>query len=912
MSEPKSPSSPSADYIRFVRPHTGEQMHLLQLDWRFFRAEGDWIWGTSPLGTDVRVLDLLGGYGTNLWGHNPADWIQDVKQFFDDKQVQQAQLSLRTDAAEASREMSRAFEPVFREACIVHWASSGSEAVEVALQHALMKYQFRRDDFPSCQRGLLDALRTKRLTWGESGVTVEQILERQQQVLAGTPIVLTLERSFHGRTVAAMGASDSPLLKYLPSTMGVQKITLDLEKPEAWLEQVQLLTRELPYLVERQGQVVVERGEWSPVVGLLVEPVQGEGGIYALGENHVKALQDIAGVYSLDLIADEIQCGLGRTGHLSACESIGLRPDVIVLGKALGVGLTKVSAVLIRRSRYQKNLSRLGSTFSEDDLSCHLAREAVLRAESASHLQTVREKGGAMLGQLQDLRAEFTDVLVEARGRGLMLGLEFRSWQDNPSNMLRLFQGNHLSGYLMASFLLNRHGVRVAPSLSNPGVLRFEPSVHVEPAQVGQLISGLRELCEALRRGDFAMITKHLWDPENKILFDQTARDFRMHPRASRFDRGAVSRRIGFFGHLLRFEDLGQFDPSMEAVPREVIEPWYRQGEGFFKPSLFERVHLPMPGGEVLEVNIIGLYETPASMIHAFRNRESSLILTRLQQGLELAKELGCEVMGLGGLTSVLAKNGYALDSLGMGLTTGNTYTLVTSCQALERVASEMAFPLEGATVAVVGASGNIGEAYAHWLAGKARKVILIGRPARETQLQEVARELRQKSVSEIAVSIDMSVLADCDFVVSVTNAPGYVIVPEDLSPKVKAILDVATPADVDPRVLTECPHVRVLQGGWVKIPGLEGYLGSAFPTPPGHTLACMAETMLLGLRSHRTPFSYGPLEKDKIKKIADWARESGFELGQLIGAEDVKKDKSVHRAHAKNDFTRSKGGSGL
>lgn len=892
-------SDAMSDYTRYVRPLQGEQLRLLGLDWRFETGHADRLTGLDPHGRRRDVLDLLGGFGTSLFGHTPLEFQEHALNFFAQSRVMQAQLSQRQAAGQAAKILSEILHPLFQSASVVHWANSGSEAVEIALKHSLLRFQNRKNEIRRRQQGLWDQVQSGHKTFRASATyeNIAQALWVQNQKLNEAPCVLVLERAYHGRTLMALSASHSPLQRHLPADLGLDKVALDPADFQLWGQRTEGLHGCIPVLASNRDEVWVEDEDFSRVTAVLFEPIQGEGGLYPISPVQAQELQRLARAWRADLIVDEIQSGMGRSGQFCACESLGIRPDVVVLAKALGAGVAKVGAVAIAQAIYEKDLGRFGSTFAEDDFSCSVAALALRQACTPVHLERCARTGRIFLDRLQDLVREFPDVLCEARGRGLMLGLEFKNWRKSPSNLLRLFAGNQLDGFLMASFLLNRHDIRVAPSLSHPSVLRFEPSVKLDPQQIDSVIAALRTLCEDLRRGDFAALTQHLWDPEFQVQLPEP-RDFRDHPRASRFDESTdpVDCRIGFFGHLLRFEDIINFDPSMAGIPRAQIESWYKQGEGFFRPTLFDRVHIKGSDGKILEVNIIGLYETPETMIRSYRARRDNLVLERIQQGVDLAAKLGCEVMGLGGLTSVITRNGLKLDSRGMTLTTGNALTLAMSCQALEALAAQTQLPLKNARVAVVGATGNIGEAAVHWLRSRAGELLLVGRLGQGEALQIQMKSLLQSSPdvgsgAKLDTTTDMMDIKNCDFILCATNAPGYVVGPEHMSRRVRGILDVATPSDVDPDVQLFYPAVHVIQGGWVKVPGLRGILGAAFPTPEGHTLACLAETMILGLRQETSHFSYGELEFSKVEKIASWAKELGFALGAGILPGDVEKD---------------------
>jgi acetylornithine/succinyldiaminopimelate/putrescine aminotransferase len=117
------------------------------------------------------------------------------------------------------------------------------------------------------------------------------------------------------------------------------------------------------------------------------------------------------------LIADECQTGLGRTGAFLAVEALGVRPDYIILSKALGGGLAKISALLVDRARYRDEFDlKHTSTYAEDDFSCAIALKTLDLIDDAV-LETCRAKGGRLLEGLRELAKRFPGVIAGCRAR---------------------------------------------------------------------------------------------------------------------------------------------------------------------------------------------------------------------------------------------------------------------------------------------------------------------------------------------------------------------------------------------------------------------------------------------------------------------------------------------------------------
>jgi ornithine--oxo-acid transaminase len=154
----------------------------------------------------------------------------------------------------------------------------------------------------------------------------------------------------------------------------------------------------------------------------LVEPVQGEAGIIVPPDGYLAACRAICARHNVLLICDEVQTGLGRTGRLLACDHEGIRPDGLILGKALGGGLLPVSAFLAREDLMGVfTPGDHGSTFGGNPLACAVGHAALLLLEE-ERLAERAQHTGAML--MERLRAMRHPAIREVRGKGLLIGME--------------------------------------------------------------------------------------------------------------------------------------------------------------------------------------------------------------------------------------------------------------------------------------------------------------------------------------------------------------------------------------------------------------------------------------------------------------------------------------------------------
>ena len=186
------------------------------------------------------------------------------------------------------------------------------------------------------------------------------------------------------------------------------------------------------------------------------------------------------------LIVDEVQSGFGRTGTLLGQQSFQLQGDYYCLSKALGGGLMKIAATVIRASHYEKDFSYIhSSTFAEDDASCHIALSAcsVCSQNDSAMLRDVNQKGEYLKASLLELKAAYPEVIADVRGRGLLLGFELHDQTGTSSLVQASAQYNDALGYIIAGYLLQFEALRVAPSGSNSNVIRLEPPACASPSK---------------------------------------------------------------------------------------------------------------------------------------------------------------------------------------------------------------------------------------------------------------------------------------------------------------------------------------------------------------------------------------------------------------------------------------------
>ena len=213
----------------------------------------------------------------------------------------------------------------------------------------------------------------------------------------------------------------------------------------------------------------------------IVEPVQGEGGILLPPDGYLRAVREACDRHGALLIADEVQTGLGRTGTFWGVEHDAVAPDILTSAKALGGGVMPIGATLYTPAVYEgvygENPLAHTSTFGGNPLACAASLAAVrtiLEEELPARSAVMGER---LLKGLREVGAKHDEWVGEVRGRGLMVGLEFR--EDEV-------------GELVVASLLKR-GVCVAYALNNPRVLRFEPPLIIGEAEIDLCVAMMDE-----------------------------------------------------------------------------------------------------------------------------------------------------------------------------------------------------------------------------------------------------------------------------------------------------------------------------------------------------------------------------------------------------------------------------------
>jgi len=252
-------------------------------------------------------------------------------------------------------------------------------------------------------------------------------------------------------------------------------------------------------------------------------------------------------------------------------------------------------------------------------------------------------------------------------------------------------------------------------------------------------------------------------------------------------------------------------------------------------------------------------------------------VYRKIIQTGRMAEKLGSNMLGLGAFTSVVGDAGITIaNALDVPVTTGDSYTVVIAVESIREAARVMEIPLHGATAAVVGATGTIGQICAELLADDVERLYLIGR--RQEALEELRDRLSVRARAELIISTKMDVLSDAQLILTVTSAIHDVIRPEYLQPG-SVVCDVARPRDVSAMVAAARDDILVIDGGMVDVPGpVDFHFNFGFPL--GKAYACMAETIALTLEGRFEDYTLGKhLTRERVEEIGMMAKKHGFRL---------------------------------
>lgn len=281
------------------------------------------------------------------------------------------------------------------------------------------------------------------------------------RIHTGRSKIISMQNSFHGKTLGALSATGRALFR-------------DPFKP---------LLADFVH-IDYGDITAAEKAIDEETAAIIVEPIQGEGGIIIPASGYMVELRKLCDQFGSLLICDEVQTGLGRTGKMFAIDHEGVVPDIMVTAKALGGGVMPIGAFSANERVWDKYIESPflhTSTFGGNPLACVAAITTIKILKRDYNSFNVTNKGTYFLKKLLELQMQYPKVIRAVRGRGLMLGIELTK--------------EGFGGFFMAELIKKR--IIVAYTLNNPKVIRLEPPLMITNELINQVIAALLEISDA-------------------------------------------------------------------------------------------------------------------------------------------------------------------------------------------------------------------------------------------------------------------------------------------------------------------------------------------------------------------------------------------------------------------------------
>ncbi|MEH6674743.1 MAG: aspartate aminotransferase family protein [Sulfitobacter sp.] len=270
--------------------------------------------------------------------------------------------------------------------------------------------------------------------------------------------IITFSGSFHGRSSAGIAAAGSEKMTkgFGPLLPGFKHIEFgDMDALTAAIT--------------------------DTTAAIMIEPVQGEGGIRPVPDADLKQMRALCEANGLLLIFDEVQCGVGRTGKMFAHEWAGVTPDIMMVAKGIGGGFPLGAVLATETAASGMTAGTHGSTYGGNPLGCAVGNAVVNIIGTEKFLEDVNRKAGLMRQKLEGLVASHPDVFESVRGSGLMLGLKCTATNSDVV----------AAGY--------RHQVITVPAADN--VIRLLPPLNITDEDIAEAVSRLDQAASSLAAG---------------------------------------------------------------------------------------------------------------------------------------------------------------------------------------------------------------------------------------------------------------------------------------------------------------------------------------------------------------------------------------------------------------------------
>jgi len=328
------------------------------------------------------------------------------------------------------------------------------KAVTDQLKHQAQHSQDLLDPLRGCLAKMLEGITPGKLKYsffGNSGTEAVEAaikLAKLHQNKKGKHHFIATVGAFHGKSLGALSATAKGIFRkpFMPLVSGFKHVAFgDID---------------MMYKTVKASNMVGE-----DIAGILVEPIQGEGGVIIPPKEYFAKVKEICKQFDILLIADEVQTGMGRTGKMFCMEHYGVEPDIMCLAKALGGGIMPIGATIATEEVFQDffpNPFIHTTTFGGNPLSCAAAIATISVLLEDKIPERAARVGEYFINELKKVTCKYKHLVKDTRGMGLMIALEF----TNDELGYKVSKGLFDSGVLVAGTLINARTIRIEPPLT--------------------------------------------------------------------------------------------------------------------------------------------------------------------------------------------------------------------------------------------------------------------------------------------------------------------------------------------------------------------------------------------------------------------------------------------------------------
>lgn len=341
--------------------------------------------------------------------------------------------------------------------------------------------------------------------------------------------------------------------------------------------------------------------------------------------------------------------------------------------------------------------------------------------------------------------------------------------------------------------------------------------------------------------------------------------------------------KLGFIAHPIDMEHLYKMMGSLGFFARKI--PFFRMKEFLkhvppYKLATFRNIRSLK--GALVDCHTIICPLLPADMV----SLDEEFVIGRITQAVRRVERLGAKIVTLGGFASVIGNEGEeVVKRVNIAVTSGNTYTASLAIEGIIKAAYYMDMDLSSVTLAVIGATGDIGSICTRILSRKVRKVNIVAR--NEARLEAFAEEISRDDGAEVRICrYFKDALQEADIILTVTSAVSAIVEPKNLKTG-SIVCDVAVPANIAKEVVDIRDDIFVFEGGLAKLPYQGEIKDRLFNElmPAGSIYGCMAEGIVLALEGRFENYSIGRgnITEEKIGEITMIAKKHGLGLADFF-----------------------------